>query len=300
MGGQFLQIVSNNSLSLFLWRLCRDKPLGAVGALVCIIFIFTGLFADWIAPFDYNEMNPQDRLQSPSFAYFFGTDQIGRDVFSRIVYGARTSMVIGFAVALLSILISIFLGVLSGYFGGKLDMVLQRLVDAWMSFPDLVVVIVAVSVLGPGKIQIILILSLLYGIAGSRIIRGAVMGVRENDYVKAADSIGVTTTMIMIRHIIPNILAPVSVLFTTRLAATILVEAALSFLGLGVPPPEPSWGSMLSFEGRSYMFQAPWLAIIPGIVITIVVYNINMFGDAIRDLLDPRMRGSGRRQLISQ
>ncbi|MAW33015.1 MAG: ABC transporter permease [Proteobacteria bacterium] len=300
MGGQFLQIVSNNSLSLFLWRLCRDKPLGAVGALVCIIFIFSGLFADWIAPFDYNEMNPQDRLQSPSFAYFFGTDQIGRDVFSRIVYGARTSMVIGFAVALLSILISIFLGVLSGYFGGKLDMVLQRLVDAWMSFPDLVVVIVAVSVLGPGKIQIILILSLLYGIAGSRIIRGAVMGVRENDYVKAADSIGVTTTMIMIRHIIPNILAPVSVLFTTRLAATILVEAALSFLGLGVPPPEPSWGSMLSFEGRSYMFQAPWLAIIPGIVITIVVYNINMFGDAIRDLLDPRMRGSGRRQLISQ
>ena len=300
MGGQFLQIVSNTSLSLFLWRLWRDKPLGAVGALVCIIFIFTGLFADWIAPFDYNEMNPQDRLQGPSFAYFFGTDQIGRDVFSRIVYGARTSMVIGFSVALLSILISIFLGVLSGYFGGKLDMVLQRLVDAWMSFPDLVVVIVAVSVLGPGKIQIILILSLLYGIAGSRIIRGAVMGVRENDYVKAADSIGVTTTMIMIRHIIPNILAPVSVLFTTRLAATILVEAALSFLGLGVPPPEPSWGSMLSFEGRSYMFQAPWLAIIPGIVITIVVYNINMFGDAIRDLLDPRMRGSGRRQLISQ
>ena len=209
-------------------------------------------------------------------------------------------MVIGFSVALLSILISIFLGVLSGYFGGKLDMVLQRLVDAWMSFPDLVVVIVAVSVLGPGKIQIILILSLLYGIAGSRIIRGAVMGVRENDYVKAADSIGVSTTMIMMRHIIPNILAPVSVLFTTRLAATILVEAALSFLGLGVPPPEPSWGSMLSFEGRSYMFQAPWLAIIPGIVITIVVYNINMFGDAIRDLLDPRMRGSGRRQLISQ
>ena len=300
MGNQFLQFFSNTSLLLFLRRLCRDKPLGAVGALICIIFILTGLFADWIAPFEYNEMNPQDRLKGPSFAYFFGTDQIGRDVFSRIVYGARTSMVIGFSVAFFSILISIFLGVLSGYFGGKIDMMLQRLVDAWMSFPDLVVVIVAVSVLGPGKVQIILILSLLYGIAGSRIIRGAVMGVRENDYVKAADSIGVSTIMIMIRHIIPNILAPVSVLFTTRLAATILVEAALSFLGLGVPPPEPSWGSMLSFEGRSYMFQAPWLAIIPGIIITIVVYNINMFGDSIRDLLDPRMRGSGRRQLISQ
>ena len=299
MNKYFFQIFSDTKTSQFIYRLCRDKPLGTIGGLVCVIFVLTGIFANYIAPFGFNEMNPQDRLQGPSLAYPFGTDQIGRDVFSRIIYGARTSMIIGFSVAFFSIFISLFLGVLSGYFQGKLDMALQRLVDAWMSFPDLVVVIVAVSVLGPGKIQIILILSLLYGIAGSRIIRGAVMGVRESDYVKAAQSIGVSTLMIMIRHVIPNILAPVSVLFTTRLAATILVEAALSFLGLGVPPPEPSWGSMLSFEGRSYMFQAPWLAIIPGLVITIVVYNINMFGDAIRDLLDPRLRGGGRGQLIS-
>ncbi len=281
----------------FCIRLFKEKPLGAAGAVICVLFMLTGIFADFIAPYGFNDINPPDRLQPPSWTYFFGTDQIGRDVFSRIVHGARTSMIIGLSVACISIFISIVLGVTSGYFGGKFDMLLQRIVDAWMSFPDLVVVIVAVSVLGPGLWQVILVLSLLYGIAGSRIVRGAVLAVKENDYVNAAESIGVSTFRILIRHIIPNILAPVSVLFTTRLAAVILVEAGLSFLGLGVPPPEPSWGSMLSFEGRSYMFQAPWLAIVPGIVITIVVYNINMFGDAIRDLLDPRMRGSGGQKM---
>jgi peptide/nickel transport system permease protein len=282
----------------FLHRLFTEKPLGAVGAVVCLLFLFTGIFSELVAPFGYNEMNPIDRLQAPSFDYWLGTDQIGRDVFSRIVHGARTSLIIGFSAAFLSILLSILIGVTSGYFGGRFDMAVQRMVDAWMSFPDLVVVIVAVSVFGPGMWQVILILSLLYGIAGSRIVRGAVVTVKENVYVQAAESIGVSTPRILLRHLLPNIMAPIIVLFTTRLAAVILVEAGLSFLGLGVPPPAPSWGGMLSFEGRSYMFQAPWLAIMPGLAITIVVYNINMFGDAVRDLLDPRMRGSsGRKQV---
>ncbi len=282
----------------FLHRLFTEKPLGAVGAVICVLFLFTGIFSELIAPFGYNEMNPIDRLQAPSLEYILGTDQIGRDVFSRIVHGARTSLIIGFSAAFLSILLSILIGVTSGFFGGRFDMAVQRMVDAWMSFPDLVVVIVAVSVFGPGMWQVILILSLLYGIAGSRIVRGAVVTVKENVYVQAAESIGVSTPRILLRHILPNIMAPIIVLFTTRLAAVILVEAGLSFLGLGVPPPAPSWGGMLSFEGRSYMFQAPWLAIMPGLAITIVVYNINMFGDAMRDLLDPRMRGSsGRKQV---
>jgi peptide/nickel transport system permease protein len=247
-------------------------------------------------------MNPIDRLKAPSISYWLGTDQIGRDVFSRIVHGARTSLIIGFSAAFISILISTFIGVTTGFFRGKFDMIVQRMVDAWMSFPDLVVVIVAVSVFGPGMWQVILVLSLLYGIAGSRIVRSAVLTVKENDYVRAAESIGVSVPRILFRHILPNIMAPLIVLFTTRLAAVILVEAALSFLGLGVPPPVPSWGGMLSFEGRSYMFQAPWLAIMPGLAITIVVYNINMFGDAVRDLLDPRMRGFGgkKRQVNSE
>ena len=276
----------------FFYRLFTQKPLGAIGAVVCLVFLITGVFAELIAPFGYNEMNPIDRLKPPSLDHLLGTDQIGRDVFSRIVYGARTSLVIGFSAALLSILISTVIGVTTGFFGGKFDLVTQRFVDAWMSFPDLVVVIVAVSVFGPGLWQVILVLSLLFGITGSRIVRGAVVSVKENVYVQAAESTGVSMPRILLRHIVPNIMAPIIVLFTTRLAVVILVEAGLSFLGLGVPPPAPSWGGMLSFEGRSYMFQAPWLAIMPGLAITVVVYNINMFGDAMRDLLDPRMRGS--------
>jgi peptide/nickel transport system permease protein len=279
----------------FVHRLFREKPLGAIGAVVCVVFLITGVFSELIAPFGYNEMNPIDRLQAPSLAHWMGTDQIGRDVFSRIVHGARTSVIIGFAAASISILISIVIGLTTGFFGRKFDMIVQRLVDAWMSFPDLVIVIVAVSVFGPGMWQVILILSLLYGIAGSRIVRGAVVTVKENVYMQAAESIGVSTPSILLRHVLPNIMAPIIVLFTTRLAAVILVEAALSFLGLGVPPPAPSWGGMLSVEGRSYMFQAPWLAIMPGLAITVVVFNINMFGDAMRDLLDPRMRGTGTR-----
>lgn len=293
-----VRIGQRGRLADFTRRLFREKPLGAFGAVMCLVFLVTGLFADFIAPFGYNEMNPIDRLKPPSIEYLLGTDQIGRDVFSRIVHGARTSLIIGFSAAFFSIIISCAIGITTGYFRGKFDMLVQRMVDAWMSFPDLVVVIVAVSVFGPGMWQVILVLSLLYGIAGSRIVRSAVLTVKENDYVHAAESVGVSTIRILLRHILPNIMAPIIVLFTTRLAAVILVEAGLSFLGLGVPPPAPSWGGMLSFEGRSYMFQAPWLAIMPGLAITFVVYNINMFGDALRDLLDPRMRGSGLKQKL--
>ena len=168
----------------------------------------------------------------------------------------------------------------------------QRLVDAYMSFPELVILIAVVSVVGPGMLQIIVVLSLVFGIAGSRIIRGAVLSVRENMYVHAAQSIGASTGRILCRHILPNIMPPIIVLFTTRVGAVILVEFGLSFLGLGVPPPTPTWGGLLSGTGRSYMLQGPWLALAPGLCLTSVVFATNVFGDALRDLLDPRMRGS--------
>jgi peptide/nickel transport system permease protein len=276
----------------FFVRLFRDKPLGAFGFVVCLIFLLCGVFADVLAPYGFNQISPINRLKPPSEKFWFGTDNLGRDVFSRTLYGAQLSVVIGLSAAALATALSVVIGILSGYLGGKIDMLLQRFVDAWMCFPDLIILIVVVSVVGPGMGPVIVILGLLYGIAGSRIIRGAVLSVRENAYVHAAQSTGASLPRILRKHILPNVMAPVIVLFTTRVGAVILAESSLAFLGLGVPPPAPTWGGMLSGSGRSFMYLAPWLALAPGLCITIVVYGINVFGDALRDLLDPRMRGS--------
>jgi peptide/nickel transport system permease protein len=275
----------------FFVRLFREKPLGAVGGIIFLILLLTGIFANFLAPTGYNELDPVNRLITPSRDHLLGTDHMGRDMLSRIIYGARLSLIVGFSATFFSILISAFIGVTTGYVGGKYDLIVQRFVDAWMIFPGLVILIVFVSIFNPGMWQIIFILGLQYGIAGSRIIRGSVIATKENMYVKAADSIGATLVRILLRHILPNIMAPIIILFTTRIAAVILAEAVLSFLGLGIPPPAPSWGGMLSSTGRSYMLEAPWLAFVPGVALTVVVYGINVFGDAMRDLLDPRLRG---------
>lgn len=276
----------------FVRRLFRDKPVGAIAGLVFLAFLFCGVFAEWLAPYGFNEISPLKRLRPPSWEHPFGTDNLGRDVLSRCLYGAQLSVIIGLSAAALATVISVVIGILTGFLGGRFDMVTQRFVDGWMSFPELVILIVVVSVVGPGMPQIIGTLGLLLGIAGSRIIRSAVVSVRENMYVHAAQSIGASTVRILWRHILPNVLPPVIVLFTTRVGAVILAESGLSFLGLGVPPPAPTWGGMLSGSGKTYMFQGPWLALAPGLCLTVVVYATNMFGDALRDLLDPRMRGA--------
>ena len=276
----------------FLVRLFRTKPLGAAGAIVFVIFLISGIFAGVLAPYGINETDLAHRLEPPSRQFLLGTDHLGRDLFSRVLMGARLSMIVGFCAAALATVVSIVIGVLTGYLGGWFDMLTQRLVDAWMTFPDLVLLIVIVSVVGPGITQIVIILGLLYGIAGSRIVRGAVTSVREHVYTHAAQSIGAGTFHILRRHILPNVMPVVIVLFTTRVGAVILSEAALSFLGLGVPPPAPTWGGMLSGDGRTYLYLGPWLALAPGICLTVVVYAANVFGDALRDLLDPRMRGT--------
>jgi peptide/nickel transport system permease protein len=276
----------------FIGRLFREKPLGAAGAVIFVLFLFCGVFADVLAPYGMNQISPVNRLKPPSLQFPFGTDNLGRDMLSRCLYGAQLSVIIGFCAAGIATVISVVLGIVSGYLGGKFDLVLQRFVDAWMSFPDLIILIVVVSVVGPGMPQIIVTLGLLLGIAGSRIIRGAVVSVRENMYVHAAQSTGASTFRILWRHILPNVMAPVIVLFTTRVGTVILAESGLAFLGLGVPPPSPTWGGLLSGSGRTFMLQGPWLALAPGLCLTVVVYATNMFGDALRDLLDPRMRGS--------
>ena len=281
-----------NGVLRFVIRLFREKPLGAAGGVIFILFMLCGLFADVLAPYGMNQISPRNRLLAPSWAYPFGTDNLGRDMLSRCLYGAQISVIIAFTAATLATIVSIAIGIFTGYLGGKFDLITQRFVDAWMSFPDLIILLVVVSVLGPGLPQIIGTLGLLLGIGGSRIIRSAVVSVRENMYVHAAQSIGASTWRILWRHILPNVMPPIIVLFTTRVGTVILAESGLSFLGLGVPPPAPTWGGMLSGTGRTYMFQGPWLALAPGLCLTAVVYATNVFGDALRDLLDPRMRGS--------
>lgn len=279
-------------LLAFTRRLAREKPLGAVGGAICLMFLFCGLFADLLAPYGVNQIDMSSRLAPPSWAHPFGTDNLGRDMLSRCLYGAQISVVIGLVGALLATLVSVAIGLVTGYLGGKVDMVMQRFVDAWMSFPDLVILIVVVAVLGPGTWQIIATLGLLLGIGGSRIVRSAVVSVRENMYVHSARSMGAGTPRILWRHILPNVMPPILVLLTTRVGTVILAESGLSFLGLGVPPPAPTWGGMLSGAGRTFMFQGPWLALAPGLCLTLLVYSVNVFGDALRDLFDPRMRGT--------
>ncbi len=274
-------------------RLVREKPFGAVAGGVFLLFLLAGMFAQVIAPYGVNETDMLRRMEPPSLSYPMGTDHIGRDVLSRVLYGAQLSMIVALGAAGLSTLISLLIGGVSGYFGGRVDMLVQRFVDAWMTFPDLVLLIVVVSIVGPGVVQITLILGLLYGIAGSRIVRSAAASVKEQTYTHAAESLGARTPHILLRHILPNVMPVVIVLFTTRIGAVILAEAGLSFLGLGVPPPAPTWGGMLSGTGRTYMYMGPWLALAPGLCLTVVVFAINIFGDALRDLLDPRMRGRG-------
>ncbi|MDD5289524.1 MAG: ABC transporter permease [Dehalococcoidales bacterium] len=275
----------------FLYRLVKEKPLGTVGAIITLLFILTGIFANFIAPYGMNEVNVVDRLSPPFGNYLLGTDNLGRDLFSRIIYGAQISMYVGMVGSVVCTGLATLIGMVSGYFGGKVDIIIQRFVDAWMAFPDLVLYLSVMALVGPGLTQVMLVLGIHRGIAQSRVIRGAVISVKENVYVEASRAIGTSNFKILLRHILPNILAPVVIIFTISTGYLILGEATLSFLGFGVPPPAPSWGGMLSQAGRKYMYLAPWMAIWPGIAVALVVYGINMFGDAVRDLLDPRLRG---------
>jgi peptide/nickel transport system permease protein len=272
-------------------RLFREKPLGTFGAVIVFILLLVGIFANFIAPWGYNDTFIADRLAPPSIKNILGADQVGRDVLSRIIYGARISMIVSLCTATLSVTISTTIGLISGFLGKKVDLIVQRFVDAWMCFPGIFLILTIMAILGPGLTQVIIVLGISGGIAGSRVIRSTVLNIKENVYVDAARSIGCPTRVILARHILPNIMAPIIIMFTTGMGSAIIAEASISFLGWGIPPPHPSWGGMLSTSGRTYMLTAPWLAVWPGLALTIVVYGINMFGDALRDLLDPRLRG---------
>jgi peptide/nickel transport system permease protein len=288
--GAITQRKKHRFLTDLFTRLVKEKPLGTVGAIIVLVLLLVGIFAHWLAPYGYNDTWVGGRLEPSSFEHWMGTDQSGRDLISRITFGAQISMFVGLGVSIISTAISGLIGLISGYLGGKTDIVIQRFVDAWMCFPGIFIMITLMALVGPGIVQVIIVLGALYGITGSRTVRSAVIAVRENVYVEAARSIGCPTGSILIRHILPNIMAPLIIVFTSRMGAAILAEAMISFLGYGIPEPFPSWGGMLN-RGRPYMLEAMQLAVWPGLALSIVVWGINMFGDALRDLLDPRLRG---------
>lgn len=273
------------------WRFARAKPLPAACGVIIILLFFMAVFAAQIAPESYDTFAPRERLEGASWGHWMGTDDQGRDIFSRIVYGARVSIFVGFGTILLSQTIATIIGVSSGYFGGWVDTLGQRLVDIGQAFPGLVFIISLISIFGPGQTQIIMSLGIVLAFGSSRVVRGAAISVRQNAFVEAARATGAGHTRILIRHILPNVMPVIIVGATIQLGAAILIESSLSFLGYGVPPPFPSWGRMLN-DARNWMINYPHMAIYPGLAIFLTVFAFNMLGDGLRDVLDPRLRGS--------
>ena len=276
-------------------RFAVSKPLGAAGAVIVVIIVLAALLAPVVAPYDPYDSNLNEnglpvRLEGPSLSFVLGTDAIGRDVFSRIIYGARVSLIVGLGAVALGTLFGTVVGLVSGYFVGKVDQVLQRVVDTLMAIPAIVLALAVITMLQPGLFNIILVIAIVIAPGTSRVVRGAVLAIKENVYIEAARSIGAGGTRIVFRHILPNVVAPIIVIASIWVGNAIVIEAALSYLGLGTPPPTPTWGGMLALEGRRHLENAPWLALAPGAAISIAVLAVNMLGDALRDVLDPRLR----------
>jgi peptide/nickel transport system permease protein len=274
------------ALALFI----RRYPLGAIGALLMVLFIATAVFADQITSFDPTSTNPRLSLASPNEQHILGADFMGRDVFSRIVYGARISLAVAIGATVLGSLIGVSIGLLSGFFGGWVDLIVQRLIDIMQALPLLVMALIMAASLGPSLTNTIVAIAIPLVPNVARVIRSNTLALREMPFVEAARAVGMSESRIAVQHVLPNTLAPLIVLATAQFGSAILVESALAFLGLGVPEPHPSWGRMLSESAAEYVRTAPWLVIFPGIAISLVVFGTNLLGDAIRDLLDPRQR----------
>ena len=275
----------------FIRRLLKEQPLGAAAGVVVLALVFVAIFAEQLTPYEYDIGRIRDRMKGPSLEHPLGTDHAGRDVLARILKGAQVSLLVGLSATLLNTMVALLVGGTTGFIGGRIDVYTQRFVDAWMSFPGLLLLLTIMSLVERSLVMVIVVLGVTGGIPASRVVRGAVIGIKENDYFLAAKAVGTPATRILLRHVLPNIAAPLIVIFSINIGAVIIAEASLSFLGFGLPVNIPSWGGMLSREGRRYMELAPRLALWPGLCLTITVYCLNMFGDAMRDLLDPRLRG---------
>lgn len=272
----------------------RMPVTGVAGGVILLVLVGCALAAPLVAPQDPNASDTAERLVKPGVGHLFGTDQLGRDVFSRIVYGGRYSLGASLAVVALSASIATAVGIVSGYFGGKVDLVIQRFVDAWMAFPAFLLLIALISLLGPNLTNVIVVMSIAMAGGMSRIIRSNVLVVKEAPFVEMARVIGAGHTRIILFHVSPQVIPLILILASVQLGGVVLALASLGFLGLGIPPPTPEWGSMLSGRTRDFMYTAWWLGLFPGLAITLTVLSLNLFFDSVRDLIDPRMRGTGR------
>lgn len=276
-----------------LWGVIKRKPLGMASATLIALIVFTAIFANVLAPYDPLSARPEIRLAPPSWEHPFGTDDIGRDVLSRVIHGSRISLWVGLLAVGIGTFAGTIIGLVSGYWEGWLDLALQRVMDALQAIPGLILALAIVAVLTPSTTNAMLAIAVVIIPGNSRIVRGAVLSAKQNPYVEAAQALGCGHLRIIARHILPNVTAPILIIASIWLGNAILIEASLSFLGLGTQPPIPSWGLMLSSTGRAFMEQAPWLAIFPGLAISLAVLGFNLFGDTLRDAWDPKLRRRG-------
>ena len=270
---------------------CAHEPLGAFGMLLVLLMAFAAVSADWLAPFDPTSNDFGAMTEAPSWTHILGTDQFGRDVFSRILFGAQTAMVVGFTCAIVGGALGLVIGVGSAYFGGRIDLVLQRFLDVLMAFPLIILALAVVSIFGTGVHNVIVAITVPLVPRCARVVRSSALAIREVPYVDAARACGFGHSRIILRHMIPNVMAPFLIVFTAFVGQAILAEASLSYLGLGVQEPTAAWGLMLQGGAEEYALEAPWIAIFPGLAIALTVFGISLFGDALRDALDPKLRG---------
>ena len=279
-----------SAMSISFPRAARHNPLAATGMVLVVIFVICALFAPWISPQDPAAINLPSRLSSPSFAHWCGTDELGRDILSRLIYGSRISMLVGSCVVAASLTLGLIVGSIAGYYGGRIDRFVNVIVmNAFLSFPGILLAIAFVAFRGPGIFNLVLALSLGGWVGYARLVRAQVLAAREREFVEAARALGASDLRVIVRHILPNIIQPVVVQAAIGMAGAILAEATMSFLGLGVPPPTASWGTMLN-DGRAHLFDAPHLVLFPAAAVMLAVLSFNFIGDALRDYLDPRSR----------
>jgi ABC-type dipeptide/oligopeptide/nickel transport system permease subunit len=270
-----------------IWKRFKRNRGAFVGLAILVIFFLLAIFANVFAPYDPKEQNALSALQPPSKEHLLGTDNFGRDVFSRLIYGSRASLSVGFGAVLFSMIVGVTLGLIAGYYGGMIETIIMRIVDGLLSFPALILAIALMAILGLGLQNIMIAVAV--GFIGhfARVTRGDVLNIKEETYIEAARLMGVSNTRIILSHVLPNILSPIIVQAVLRVSAAILTESSLSFLGLGLPPPTPTWGFMIA-EGRGFIVMAPWISTFPGLELFFVVFGLNLFGDGLRDALDPR------------